>query len=78
MSRFDYKNGLYPNGDGITRISDPFWLNTCHKCGHKYWSILCTEDCSNCGNPDVVRELGGIPYEQIIAERGEPIKQNSE
>lgn len=78
MSRFDYKNGLYPNGDGVTRVSDPFWLNTCQKCGYKFWSILCTGDCSNCGNPDVVRRLGGIPYKQIIAERGRPIKGNSE
>lgn len=78
MSRLDYQNVLYPNGDGVTRITDPFWLNTCPKCGHNFWSILSTGNCPNCGNRDVSRELGGIPYEQIIAGRGGPIKRNSE
>jgi uncharacterized membrane protein YvbJ len=69
---------LYPDGDGITRISDPFWMNHCKKCGHSFWSCLCTADCPQCGNQDLRRELGTVPYEQIIAERGEPIKQKSE
>ncbi len=78
MSRFDYKNWICPNGDGITKISDPFWLNTCKKCGHKFWSVACTVDCVKCGHPELSQELGGIPYEQIIAERGEPVKPESE
>lgn len=78
MSTFIYKNEIYPDGDGITKISDPFWVNTCGKCGHQFWSCLCTLNCTKCGNPDLSRTLGGIPYEQIIAERGEPIRQISE
>ncbi|MCI8993135.1 MAG: hypothetical protein HFG80_10535 [Eubacterium sp.] len=69
---------LYPNGDGITKISDPFWRNYCKKCGYAFWSCICTEACPECGNQDLKRELGTVPYEQIIAERGEPIKQKSE
>ncbi len=78
MSIVDYKNGLYPKGDGITKISDPFWLNTCKKCGHKFWSVACTVVCTECGHSELSRKLGGIPYEQIIAERGEPVKPESE
>ncbi len=69
---------LYPGGDGITRILDPFWLNVCQKCGHTFWSVLCTENCAQCGHPDLIRSLGGIPFERVIAERGEPIKAESE
>ena len=80
MSSFHYvyKNELYPDGDGITKISDPFWLNICRECGHKFLSCLCTVNCTECGSQKLDRVLGGIPYEQIIMERGEPIKRNSE
>lgn len=65
---------IYPSGDGITKISDPFWQNTCRNCGHVFWSVLCTANCIKCGHPELSRKLGEIPYEQIIAERGKPIK----
>ncbi len=69
---------IYPGGDGITRISDPFWMNHCKKCGNSFWSCLCTADCPECGSQELIRTLGDIPYEQIITERGEPVKQKSE
>lgn len=69
---------LYPGGDGITRIFDPFWLNRCEKCGYSFWSCLCTVNCSKCGNQKLIQTLGNVPYEQIIIERGEPIKSKSE
>lgn len=37
-----------------------------------YWSCDCICTCPVCGSPDAERCLGGVPYEQIVAERGEP------
>lgn len=65
MSRID----LYPYGDGITKISDPFWLNICPGCGHMFWSCSYVPECPECGNAGLTRTLGGIPYEQIAARR---------
>ncbi|MCI9448329.1 MAG: hypothetical protein HFH36_13360 [Lachnospiraceae bacterium] len=64
------RSEIYPCGDGITRPSDPFWKNTCLNCGHVFWSVLSTACCANCGHPGLCRELGGIPYERIMEERG--------
>lgn len=69
-SDFHQENMYYP--DGITKITDPFWVNTCRECGEIYWSCDCICTCPVCGSPDAERCLGGVPYEQIVAERGEP------
>lgn len=69
---------LYPGGDGITKYSDPFWQNVCPECGHAFWSVLCTAGCPKCGQAELSRSLGGIPYEQIVAKRGKPINPESE
>lgn len=74
-SEFHEENQYYM--DGITKITDPFWVNTCRKCGEIFWSCDCICACPACGNTDADRQLGGIPYEQIVAERGEP-KMNQE
>ena len=65
---------LYTQGDGITRYTDPFWLNICPICGKAFWSVLCTANCIECGYTELSRKLGGVPYEQIIAERSKQIK----
>lgn len=62
--------GLYPNGDGITAFSDPFWQNVCPQCSHAFWSVLCTASCPKCGNKQLSRSLGGKTYGQVAAERG--------
>lgn len=69
---------IYPCGDGITRISDPFWHNTCQNCGHAFWSVLSTVKCANCGHAELSQMLGGIPYKQIVAERGGSEKPQSD
>ncbi|MCI9357234.1 MAG: hypothetical protein HFH59_06755 [Lachnospiraceae bacterium] len=61
---------LYPYGDGITKISDPFWMNICLKCGHMFWSCSVVSECPKCGGPKLRRTLGEVPYEQIAARRG--------
>jgi len=65
--------GLYPGGDGITRVTDPFWKVTCAKCGHIFLSCICTSPCPKCGCLEGDKFLGGIPYNQVIEERGRPI-----
>lgn len=62
--------------DGITKITDPFWKNTCRKCGHVFWSCVCNSECPACGSSDADRRLGDMPYEQVIAERGKPKNQS--
>lgn len=62
--------------DGITRVTDPFWVVICEKCGHEYLSCVCYSKCPVCGCPDGKRRLGETPYEDVIAERGEPIIQS--
>lgn len=70
LSDFQQRNIYY--SDGITTVLDPFWVNTCKKCGEVYWSCDCICKCPVCGCADAKKSLGGIPYEQIVAERGEP------
>lgn len=60
---------LYPYGDGITKISDPFWLNACAECGHMFWSCSHASGCPKCGSPKLERSLGGTAYAQIAAKR---------
>ena len=57
--------------DGITKITDPFWTVHCD-CGHKFLSCICNGPCPNCGSLGGTRTLGGVPYDQVVAERGEP------
>lgn len=63
--------------DGITRVTDPFWTNICHKCGYVFMSCICTGKCPACGSFEADRRLGDVSYQQVIAERGEPINQSS-
>ncbi|MCI8890516.1 hypothetical protein [Sporofaciens musculi] len=61
--------------DGITKVTDPFWVNTCRGCGKVYMSCICTSRCPECGSPEADRQLGKVPYDQVVAERGKPGKQ---
>ncbi len=62
--------------DGITRVTDPFWTNTCRKCKDVFMSCICTGECPVCGSIDADRRLGTMSYQQVINERGNP--NNSE
>ena len=59
--------------DGITRISDPFWSLTCQSCGEYFWSCICIATCPRCGKIVSFGTLGKRTYEEVIAERGNPI-----
>lgn len=69
-SDFQRRNTCY--SDGITKVIDPFWRNTCQKCGKVYMSCDAMSACPICGCSEAERYLGTIPYEQVIAERGKP------
>ena len=72
MSTIDRnKNNFY--ADGITRVTDPFWKVKCSNCNHVYLACIAISNCPSCGCPDGVRHLGEIPYDEVIAERGEPV-----
>ena len=73
-SDFQRRNTYY--SDVITKITDPFWRNTCQGCGKVYMSCEATSTCPNCGCSDADRYLGTIPYDQVIAERGKPKNQS--
>ncbi len=60
-------------GDGITKVTDPFWQSVCRKCGYTFLACLSTSACPNCGSSDADRWLGGISYDQIVSERGNPV-----
>lgn len=60
--------------DGITKITDPFWVNTCRKCGKVFMSCICTCGCPGCGSKEANRRLGNIPYDRVVAQRGEPYR----
>ncbi len=62
--------------DGITKVTDPFWVNACRGCGKVWMSCICTGRCPECGGVEAARRLGETPYDQVVAERGEPIKQD--
>ena len=62
--------------DGITKVTDPFWTNTCHGCGYVFMSCICNGECPNCGGFEADRRLGDVPYEQVVAERGKPKNQS--
>ena len=64
--------------DGITKVTDPFWKSVCRKCGHTYLACLSTTECPQCGGMDVDRWLGGVPYDQIVEERGKTVFSESE
>lgn len=66
-----HKNIFY--ADGITRVTDPFWKCTCVNCKRTYMSCISISNCPNCGCPDGVRFMGERPYDEVIAERGEPV-----
>lgn len=74
MSIGDYRKEHPFYRDGITRITDPFWRSTCKKCGHVFLTCVSTVDCPKCGSDEVERYLGNIPFDQVVAERGYPIK----
>lgn len=60
---------LYPYGDGITKISDPFWMNVCLECRYTFWSCSIVSECPKCGRSKLRRTLAGVPYEQVAARR---------
>lgn len=60
--------------DGITKITDPFWVSICSACGRIFMSCECTCPCPGCGSCQADRRMGDIPYDQVVAERGEPEK----
>ena len=59
--------------DGITKVTDPFWCIVCAECGHKFLSCTCFAKCPNCGCKEGRRSLGEKTYEEVIAERGNPV-----
>lgn len=73
-SDFERKNTYY--SDGITRATDPFWTNTCRKCGYVFMSCVCNGECPVCRSCEADRRLGDMPYDQVIAERGKPKNQS--
>lgn len=64
---FQQRNAYY--SDGITKVTDPFWVNTCCRCGHIFMSCLSTGKCPICGSLEADRRLGNMSYNQVIAER---------
>lgn len=69
----DYQRRHPFYSDGITKITDPFWNHVCKKCGHRFQTCTAIVPCPKCGSKEADRWLGEIPYNQVIAERGEPI-----
>lgn len=55
--------------DGVTYVTDAFWMNVCQDCGHKYLSCICDGNCPACGSEKIVRTLDGKGLEEVIAER---------
>jgi hypothetical protein len=64
------RNPFY--ADGITKVTDPFWRVICI-CGHEFLSCISNGKCPKCGGTDGVRMLGDRTYEEVVAERGEPV-----
>lgn len=56
--------------DGITKITDPFWVSICSDCGRIFMSCECTCPCPDCGSCRADRRMGDVPYDQVVAERG--------
>lgn len=74
MSIGEYEKRHQFYSDGITKVTDPFWRSTCKKCGHTFLACLSTAVCPECGSNEADRCLGNISFDQIVAERGYPIK----
>lgn len=72
---FDFQQRHPFYSDGITKVTDPFWNQICKSCGHNFQSCTAIVACPKCGSKDADRWLGKIPYDQVIAERGEPISE---
>jgi hypothetical protein len=39
--------------DGITKITDPFWVVKCFTCGYEGWNLIHTDSCTECGSEDI-------------------------
>lgn len=74
IGEYEKRHPFY--GDGITRVTDPFWRSVCKKCGHMFLACLATSGCPVCGSGEADRRLGDIPFDQVVAERGFPIKSD--
>ena len=74
MSIREYEKRHPFYSDGITKVTDPFWRSTCKKCGYVFLACLATAPCPKCGSDEADWRLGDIPFNQVVAERGYPIK----
>jgi predicted nucleic acid-binding Zn-ribbon protein len=43
--------------DGVTKFTDPFYQCVCRGCLHRFWSVLITSHCPECGCEDVFRSF---------------------
>lgn len=57
------KRGFY--GDGVTKVTDPFWEVKCKNCGHNTWSVTYKDKCSKCGG-NVTCNTAGKKEEKVL------------
>lgn len=56
---------LYYN-DGVTRVTDPFYLCICRSCLKSFWAIRVDTVCPDCGSDDLFRTFDKKEFDLML------------
>ncbi len=52
--------------DGVTRITDPFYLCICRKCIKAFWAISVDTVCPECGSDELFRTFDKEEFDREL------------